>query len=49
MMQYHNDPVDVMVDDIKSTAGVLAKLLFAGFNLVFIIVLGILIVSNLAM
>lgn len=48
-MQYHNDPVDVMVDDIKGTAGVLAKMLFAGFNLVFIVVLGIIIVSNLAM
>lgn len=47
-MQYTNDPVDGMVDDIKGTAGVLAKVLFAGFNIVFILVIGFILVSNLA-
>ena len=46
-MQYSNDPIEGMVDEIKGTAGVLAKVLFAGFNIVFIIVLGIILVSNL--
>jgi hypothetical protein len=47
-MQYTNDPVDGMVDDIKGTAGLLAKVLFAGFNIVFILVIGFILVSNLA-
>lgn len=48
-MQYTNDPVDGMVDEIKGTAGVLAKVLFAGFNLVFIVIIGVILVSNFAM
>ncbi|MFC1997100.1 hypothetical protein ACFLXI_05770 [Chloroflexota bacterium] len=47
-MQYNNDPVDGMVDDIKGSAGILAKVLFAGFNIVFLVVLGVVLVSNLS-
>ena len=48
-MQYNNDPVDGMVDEIKGTAGILAKVLFAGFNLVFVVIIGVILVSNFAM
>ena len=48
-MHYTSDPVDNMVDDIKGTAGMLGKILFAGFNLVFIVILGVLLVSNIAL
>ena len=48
-MQYSNDPIDDLVNDIKGTTGVLAKVIFAGFNLVFFVILGIILVSNLAM
>jgi hypothetical protein len=45
-MQYTNDPIDDLVSDIKGTTGVLAKVIFAGFNLVFLVILGIILVSN---
>jgi hypothetical protein len=48
-MQYTNDPIDGLVDEIKGTAGVLTKILFAGFNVVFIVVLGLILVSNFVM
>ena len=48
-MEYTNDPVEGMVDDIREPADVLAKVLFAGFNIVFIVVLGIILITNLAM
>jgi hypothetical protein len=48
-MQYTNDPVDGMVDEIKGTAGILAKVLFAGFNLIFVVIIGVILVSNFAM
>lgn len=48
-MAYSNDPIESLVDDIKGTTGILAKVIFAGFNLVFIVVLGIILVSNLGM
>ena len=48
-MQYNNDPVDGMVDEIKGTAGILAKVLFAGFNLIFVVIIGVILVSNFAM
>jgi hypothetical protein len=47
--QYVNDPVDEMVEDIKGSADVLAKVLFAGFNIVFLVVLGIILISNLTL
>lgn len=47
-MQCNNDPIEGMVDDIKGTAGVIAKVVFAGFNIVFIVVIGIILVSNFA-
>jgi hypothetical protein len=49
MMQYTNDPVDGMVDEIKGTAGILAKVIFAGFNLIFVVIIGVILVSNFAM
>jgi len=48
-MQYTNDPIDGLIDEIKGTTGVLAKVLFAGFNLVFFVIVGIILVSNFAM
>jgi hypothetical protein len=48
-MQYPNDPIDNMIKDIKGTTGILAKVLFAGFNVVFILILGLILVSNFAM
>jgi hypothetical protein len=48
-MQYSNDPIDDLVNDIKGTTGVLAKVIFAGFNLVFFVILGIILVSNFTM
>ena len=45
-MEYTNDPIDGLVDEIKGTAEILAKVLFAGFNLVFVILLGVIIISN---
>ena len=47
-MQYSNDPIESMVDDIKGTAGVIGKVVFAVFNIVFIVVIGIILVSNFA-
>lgn len=47
-MEYTNDPIDGLVDEIKGTAEILAKVLFAGFNLVFVILLGVIIISNFA-
>jgi hypothetical protein len=48
-MQYSNDPIENLVNDIKGTTGVLAKVIFAGFNLVFIVILGIILVTNFAL
>lgn len=48
-MQYSNDPIESLVNDIKGTTGVLAKVIFAGFNVVFVVILGIILVSNFAM
>ena len=47
-MEYTNDPIDGLIDEIKGTTGILARVIFAGFNIVFIVVLGIILVSNLA-
>ena len=47
-MEYTSDQIESLVNDIKGTTGFLAKVLFAGFNLVLIIVLGVILVSNLA-
>jgi hypothetical protein len=45
---YAEDPVDEVVEDIKGSAEVLAKVLFAGFNIVFLVILGIILISNLS-
>ena len=47
-MQYSNSPIDNMVNEIKGTTGFLGKLIFAGFNVIFIIILGLILVSNFA-
>ena len=47
-MQYSNNPIDNMVDEIKGTTGFVGKIIFAGFNVIFIIILGIILVTNLA-
>ena len=47
-MEYTTDQIDGMVDEIKGSADVLAKVLFAGFNIVFLVVLGVILISNLA-
>jgi hypothetical protein len=46
-MEYTTVQIDVMVDEIKGSADVLAKVLFAGFNIVFLVVLGVILISNL--
>jgi len=46
-MEYTTDQIDSMVDEIKGSADVLAKVLFAGFNIVFLVVLGVILISNL--
>jgi hypothetical protein len=48
-MQNPNDPIDNMIEEIKGTTGILAKVLFAGFNVVFILILGLILVSNFAL
>jgi len=47
-MQYSNNPIDNMVNEIKGTTGFLGKVIFAGINLILIIILGIIIVSSFA-
>ena len=47
-MEYTNDPLEDLVDEIKGTAEVLAKVLFASFNIVFLILLGVIIISNMS-
>jgi len=47
-MQYSNNPIDNMVNEIKGTTGFLSKVIFAGINLILIIILGIIIVSSFA-
>ena len=46
-MEYDYNPIDELVEEIKNSADTLAKLLFASFNIVFLIILGIIIISNL--
>lgn len=48
-MEYNTDPIDYMVDDIKGSADVLAKVIFAGFNIVFLVILGVILVTNFGM
>jgi hypothetical protein len=45
MMQLNFEPIDKVFDEIKGTAGFLAKFLFAGFNVV--ILFGIIVVAVL--
>ena len=47
-MQHTHDQVDGMVDEIKGSAEILAKVLFAGFNIVFLVIIGVILVSSLA-
>ncbi|MFC1997099.1 hypothetical protein ACFLXI_05765 [Chloroflexota bacterium] len=47
-MEYNADPVEEMVEEIIDSADLLAKVLFAGFNIVFLVVLGIILISNLS-
>lgn len=47
-MEYSTKQVDAMVDDIKDSAEVLAKVIFAGFNIVFLVVLGVILITNLS-
>ena len=44
-----NDQVDGMVDNIKDSTNLLAKVLFAGFNIVFLVVIGVILVSTLTL
>ena len=46
-MSYNNDPIDNMVSEIKGTTKFISKVIFAGFNVVFLIVLGLVLASNL--
>jgi hypothetical protein len=46
-MQYNNEPINGIVDDIKATASALAIYLFAGLNIIFIIMLGIILASHI--
>jgi len=48
-MSYNNDPIDNMVSDIKGTTKFLSRVIFAGFNVVFLIVLGLVLASNFAL
>ena len=45
-MNYNGDPIDNMVGEIKGTTKFLATIIFAGFNVVFLIVVGLILVSN---
>jgi hypothetical protein len=47
-MSSKNDPINDMVSEIKGTTSFISKVLFAGFNVVFLIVLGLILVSNFA-
>lgn len=48
-MEYNTDQIDYLVDDIKGTSDVLAKVIFAGFNIVFLVILGVILVTNFGM
>ena len=45
-VDYDGDPIEGMVDDIKGSAELLAKVLFAGFNIVFLVILGVLLIAT---
>ena len=45
-MEYNADQIDYLVDEIKGTSDVLAKVIFAGFNIVFLVILGVILVKN---
>jgi hypothetical protein len=45
-MNYGSGPIDNMVGDIKGTTKFLAKVIFAGFNIVFLVVIGLIIAAN---
>ena len=47
-MRYNQEPVDLMIEDIKDSASLLGRILFAGFNIIFLVVIGVILVSNLA-
>ena len=49
VMQYTEEPIDALVENIIESTDVLAKVLFAGFNIVFLVVLGVILITTLAM
>jgi hypothetical protein len=48
-MEYNAEQIDYLVDEIKGTSDVLAKVIFAGFNIVFLVILGVILVTNFGM
>ena len=48
-MNYNSGPIDSVVSDIKGATKFLAKAIFAGFNIVFLIVIGLILASNFGM
>ena len=48
-MEYNAEQIDYLVDDVKGSSDVLAKVIFAGFNIVFLVILGVILVTNFGM
>ena len=48
-MEYNAEQIDYLVDDVKGSSDVLAKVIFAGFNIVFLVILGVILVINFGM
>ena len=45
-MQYNNDPIGEMVDDVKGSVAFLSKVIFGGSFILIIVALGVIIVAN---
>jgi endonuclease V-like protein UPF0215 family len=44
--EFDTEPIDGMVDEIQGSIVVVSKVLFAGFNIVFLIIIGVILVAN---